>query len=395
MAIDVTNGTVRIDQFETSDPAVVGLLTGVQQASERDRLISNALATGARGLMSMGLGVTVEDLEARLRSGAEAAATETLRQLEAAVVRAAKSLEAGIDLGRSDSHSTMFLGELQSLLGANGQLLAGFRAALDPLGDSPLAVALSGVRAELTNLRDDLVRNQGRDQEAARGTAKGLAFEDRLDGTLRQIARGIGAVVEYTGKSVGNLSSVAIVGDYLFTLADGRRIVIEVKHQQTIGLTGKNGILAELERAMINRSAQAGLCISALDAYPAEVGSFNVYGNRVLVVDDGEGTMIAAALRWLMLAEAAARSDDELDIGAIKAGLERLRGTCQRFATNRSALTEVNKSVNKVSESLAEMRDEVLSLVDDLIRNIHPADDRNQVAGDDRTGGGDTLRQAM
>jgi hypothetical protein len=146
---------------------------------------------------------------------------------------------------------------------------------------------------------------------------------------------------------------------------------------------------------MINRSAQAGLCISALDAYPAEVGSFNVYGNRVLVVDDGEGTMIAAALRWLMLAEAAARSDDELDIGAIKAGLERLRGTCQRFATNRSALTEVNKSVNKVSESLAEMRDEVLSLVDDLIRNIHPADDRNQVAGDDRTVGGDTLRQAM
>jgi len=395
MAIDITNGTVRIDQFETSDPAVVGLLTGVQQAGERERLISNALATGARGLMSMGLGVTVEDLEARLRSGAEAAAAETLRQLEAAVVRAAKSLEAGIDLGRSDSHSTMFLEELQSLLGANGQLLAGFRAALDPLGDSPLAVALSGVRAELTNLRDDLVRNQGRDQEAARGTAKGVAFEDRLDGTLRQIARGIGAVVEYTGKSVGNLSSVAFVGDYLFTLADRRRIVIEVKHQQTIGLTGKNGILAELERAMINRSAQAGLCISALDAYPAEVGSFNAYGNRVLVVDDGEGTMIAAALRWLILAEAAARSDDELDIGAIKAGLERLRGTCQRFATNRSALTEVNKSVNKVSESLADMRDEVLSLVDDLIRNIHPAGDRNQVAGDDRTVSGDTLRQAV
>ncbi len=135
---------------------------------------------------------------------------------------------------------------------------------------------------------------------------------------------------------------------------------------------------------MINRSAQAGLCISALDAYPAEVGSFNVYGNRVLVVDDGEGTMIAAALRWLMLAEAAARSDDELDIGAIKAGLERLRGTCQRFATNRSALTEVNKSVTKVSESLGEMRDEVLNIVDDLIRNIHPPTTEIESAGDDR-----------
>jgi len=177
-------------------------------------------------------------------------------------------------------------------------------------------------------------------------------------------------------------------------LPDRRKIVIEVKHQRSIGLTGKNGILAELERAMINRSAEAGLCISALDAYPAEVGSFNVYGNRVLVVDDGEGTMIAAALRWLTLAQAAARSDDAFDIGEIKAGLERLRGTCQRFATNRSALTEVNKSVSKVSDSLGEMRDEVLSLVDDLVRNIQRADDRESYPVEDLSTSADPLRQA-
>ncbi len=375
MGIDLNNGTVRIDQFETADPAVVGLLTGVEHGAERERLVSNALSTGARGLMSMGLGVRVEDLEARLRSGAEAAAAETLGQLEAAVMRAAKSLEAGIDLGRSGSHSSLFLSELQSLLGPDGRLLAGLRAALDPLGESPLAVAFAGVRAELAHLRDDIVRNQGRDKEAARGTAKGGAFEDRLDGTLRQIARGIGAVVEYTGRSVGNLSSLAVVGDYLLLLPDGRKIVIEVKHQQSISLTGKNGILAELDRAMTNRSAGAGLCISALDAYPAEVGAFNVYGSRVLVVDDGEGTMITAALRWLMLAGATTSDgDDTIDVGAITDGLERLRGTCQRFATSRSALTEVNKSVTKVSESLGEMRDDVLNIVDDLIRNIRRAD---------------------
>ena len=376
MAIDLNNGTVRIDHFETADPAVVGLLTGVEHGAERERLVSNALSTGARGLMSMGLGVRVEDLEARLRSGAEAAAAETLGQLEAAVMRAARCLEAGIDLGRSDSHSTLFLGELKSLLGPEGRLLAGLRAALDPLGDSPLAVAFAGVRSELAFLRDDIVRNQGRDEEGARGTAKGVDFEDRLDGTLRQIARGIGAVVERTGRAAGNLSSLAVVGDYLLLLADGRKIVIEVKHQQTIHLTGKNGILAELDRAMINRSAQAGLCISGLDAYPAEVGAFNVYGSRVLVVDDGEGTMIAAALRWLMLAGATATDlDDTIDVGAITEGLERLRGTCQRFATSRSALTEVNKSVTKVSDSLGEMRDEVLNIVDELVRNIRRVDE--------------------
>ncbi len=374
MGIDLNNGTVSIDQFETGDPAVVGLLTGVEQGAERERLVSDALSTGARGLMSMGLGVRVEDLEARLRSGAEAAAAETLRQLEAAVMRAAKTLEAGIDLGRSGSHSSVFLGELQAQLGPDGRLLAGLRSALDPLGDSPLAVAFSGVRAELAHLRDDIVRNQGRVEEAAKGTAKGVDFEDRLDGTLRQIARGIGVVVEHTGRSTGNLSSLAVVGDYLLLLPDGRKIAVEVKNQQSIYLTGKNGILNELDRAMTNRSAQAGLCISAIDAYPAEVGVFNVYGNKVLVVDDGEGTMITAALRWLMLAAVADGDDDSIDVAAINDGLERLRGTCQRFATSRSALTEVNKSVNKVSESLGEMRDEVLSIVGELIGSIRRAD---------------------
>ena len=384
MGIDLTNGIVRIDRFETADPAVVGLVGSVERQAERERLFADALSTGARGLMSMGLGVRVEDLEARLRSGAEAAAAETLGQLEAAVLRAAKCLEAGIDLGRSDSHSTLFLDELHSLLGPDGRLLAGLRAALDPLGNSPLAVAFAGVKAELAHLRDDIVRNQGREEEALRGTAKGIDFEGRLDGTLRQIARGLGAVVEYTGRSAGNLSSMAVVGDYLLALPGGRKIVIEVKNQQSITLHGKSGILAELDRAMTNRSAEAGLCISASNAYPAEVGAFNVYGKRVLVVDDGEGTMITAALRWLMQPDATDSPDDALDIAAIKESLERLRGTCQRFATSRSALTEVNKSVTKVSESLREMRDEVLNIVDDLIRSIRRADPGERVVGPDQ-----------
>ena len=141
---------------------------------------------------------------------------------------------------------------------------------------------------------------------------------------------------------------------------------------------------------MTNRSAQAGLCISALDAYPAEVGAFNVYGSRVLVVDDGEGTMITAALRWLMLTgESPNSGDDSMDVGAINDGLERLRGTCQRFATTRSALTEVTKSVTKVSESLGEMRDEVLAIVDELIRSIRrtQADERAKLVDPVRIAG--------
>jgi hypothetical protein len=375
MSIELRNGTIQIDGFETSDPAVVGLLTGADQPRERERLVSDALSTGARGLMSMGLGLRVEDLDARLRSAAAAASSETLRQLEVAVAKAARGLEAGIDLGRSDSHSTRFLGELQALLGPDGRLLAGFRAALDPQGDSPLAVAYSGLQSELALLRDEVMRGQGRAEEALRGTAKGVEFEARLDHMLRQAAKAVGAIVEYISRSPGSLSTGAVVGDYLLTLADGCRVVVEVKNQQSIALGGKNGILMELDRATINRDAQAALCISAQPAYPAEVGAFGTYGTRVLVVDDGEGTMITAGLRWIIASLAAKESASAVDVIFIQDGLQRLRTVCQRFASHRAALTDVAKSVDKVSESLGDMRNEVMGLVDELIRHLRGSAD--------------------
>ena len=71
-----------------------------------------------------------------------------------------------------------------------------------------------------------------------------------------------------------------------------------------------------------------------------------------------------------------------------------MRGTCQRFATNRSALTEVTKSVSKVSESLREMRDEVLNVVDDLVRNLERAGDRESYPVEDLATSADPFRQA-
>lgn len=370
MGIEITNGTVRIDGLETADPAVLGLLAGVDEARERARLVSDALSTGARGLISMGLGIRVEDLDARLRSAAAAATAEALRQLETAVTRAAQGLEAGIDLGRSDSHSARFLTELQSMLGPDGRMMAGLRAALDPQGDSPLAVAYSALRHEVLLLRDELLRGQGRAEEAVKGTAKGVRYEESLDRTLRQAAKSLGAIVEYTARESGRLSSSAVVGDYLITLADGYRVVIEVKDQQSIALGGKHGIIAELDRAMINRDAQAAMCISARTAYPAEVGGFGAYGNKVLVIDDGDGTMITAGLRWVTALLGLRASGDEVDLAPVSEGLQRLRMVCQKFTSQRASLTDIAKSVDRVSESIGDMRHEVLSLIEDLIRHL-------------------------
>ncbi|MGH8936635.1 MAG: hypothetical protein ACRDXD_10325, partial [Acidimicrobiia bacterium] len=159
-----------------------------------------------------------------------------------------------------------------------------------------------------------------------------------------------------------------------------QRVVVEAKNVARLALTGKDGILEELDTAMANRRAQVAICISAQEAFPREVGAFGVYGNRVLVVDEGEGTMISVAYRWAMgmLEASATGGASRLDARLVFDRLQRLRGLAQLFSTNRRALTDVKSSVGTVQESLETMRNELLGLVDELSTEVQRSAQENQ-----------------
>jgi hypothetical protein len=51
--------------------------------------------------------------------------------------------------------------------------------------------------------------------------------------------------------------------------------------------------------------------------------------------------------------------------------LQRIRGLAQRFSVNRRTLTEISGSVDKVRDSLEDMRRELLDLVDEATTELH------------------------
>jgi hypothetical protein len=375
MAITIENGTVFIDGLETNDPAVLGLVNGVPEARSPEELVLSALSIGARGLMSMGMGLRVEDMEARVRSAIATGASEATRQIADTIAAARHALEQEIDPDRSGSHSSRLLEQLAELVAPDGLLLSGIKAILDPSGDSPIARANLALRDAVADLGDRISYERGRTEEANRGTAKGVEFEDRLDLTIRELARPLSAIVERTSRTPGQLGAASVVGDHLFIVPGSLSIVIESKNQRSIAVGGKGGILHELDRAMANRDAQAAICVSAVPAYPDEVGHLAVYGNKVLVVDDGDGTMLLAAIRLLLAGDSVSDHEGIVDLRPIHDGLTRLKTIGQKFSNQRSALTDVGKSLDRVSEGLADMREEVLTLVDDLIRHLR-SDDR-------------------
>ncbi len=398
--VELSDGEVRIEQMTVRDPLLCSVLRN--QPQERwVELVERALSVGARGLMTMGLGIDLAEVDDRVRRSVAEGTADARRQLEKILERAVAELSGSfdpehrtsataraitefglvrdglleaIDPGHRDSLTSKFLGELDELLGPGGKLEGVLERSLDPSADgSGFATMAATFDEKLTELRDLVLRKQGAEVEAERGTRKGFDFEEVIEGRLRMMGRSMGGcVIEHTGRTTGELGAGSIVGDVVMTLPNTRKLVIEVKNTNKLTLHGPKGILRELDDALVNRGADAAVCVSAIDAYPGEVGVFGIYGNRVLVVDDGEGTLLEAAVRVAaLLAERnAASTRDAFDAEALARRLSTIRELAGNLGSSRRQLTEVSKSVDTVSVNLGTLRSTILALVDEAAADL-------------------------
>lgn len=405
-AITVDQETERVTVTDlTIDDAALAELLRRHPAAEHADIVRRALSVGARGLLTMGLGVDVAAVERRVRATLDAATEEAEGRMAELLERGADAFSAGfdperrsshvartlaeftswrneflerLDPDRAGSHTTTLLSRLGELLGPDGALERRLRTALDPDADgSGLARVQATMEGRFRELRDLIVEDRGRTDgralEAERGTAQGFDFEDVVEERLRVVARAVGGcVVDRVSTVPGSLGPKRTVGDFVMDLADGARIVVEAKHQATLTVAGRNGILAELDEALSNRGADAAICVAGKDAFPAEVGRFAVFGNRILVVDDGEGTLLDVAVRWAVALVRTRGSDHEpdVDVTVVAERVQRIRTLAERFKTGQRALTDVGKSIDVVRQNLSEMRADLLELVDDVAREL-------------------------
>ena len=394
---------VTVTEFELRDHSVAAHLAAFDEA-DRPRELTAVISVGVRGLAAMGdgaaahrVGDAVERVVDQALSRSEALVADLLaagqREIGLALdpeVRSSitakmmheldsvhRDLLDGLDPARSDSTTARFVAELNGLIGPGGQLEARLEAALDPAADgSVMCGLLATVETRFQELRDLIVGAQAQRTEAQRGTAKGFAFEDVVETRLRAEARSLGgATVDRTSLEPGTLGPTSVVGDCVVTLGDGTRVAVEAKHTARITLTGRDGILEELDRAMVNRGAEWGLCVSHDAVYPDEVGVFGIYGNRVLVVDDGSGELVRVALRWIASAAQSTTDPSRVDVDTLTSHLERVRTLATRFSRTKRALTAVQSSIEAVRGELDEIRSELLDGVDDAMGELRSSNE--------------------
>jgi hypothetical protein len=396
----VSEDTVLIEGLRVEDPVLADFLDEIPD-ERRPAELAKVLAVGVRGITTMGAGTTVRDVGEEVERVLGAATAHAEMQVKD-IIEAGKATLAGtldpevrssvtaravaeieavhsnllglLDPARAGSHTGRLVDELTELLGPEGLLGERLRETFDPgADDSAMSRLVSTLDDRFRDIRDLIVAGHGRAAEAHRGTAKGVEYEDEVAAVLRSCGAEIGGcIVEETGQVTGGLDARAKVGDAVLTLPDGTRIAVEVKNTSRITLSGKEGILDELDRAMVNRGASWGICVSKQDAYPGEVGAFAVYGNRILLVDDGDGVLVRVALRWIQGAALAASSSGPADLEAVRGTLDRIKALARRFTSAKRSLAGVCASIDGVRNDLDGLRLDLLDLVDELYLEVRP-----------------------
>lgn len=263
----------------------------------------------------------------------------------------------------------------KALLAKDGPL-ALFKAEMD----GPLK-ALGELLPHVVALNERLDASERVDAEHERGTAKGIDYEQTVGEVIIASLAPFRDTVEHVGTELGAERSKC--GDYVATLnpesTSGQevRVVVECKARKNIGV---RAALTELDRAMANREASAGLLVldnangTALGGLPLRVYP----GNRVIVLLDRENPQPLALeiacqlIRGLALATIRAQART-VDLAALDADIARLTEVIEQGKAIATGIKGARSSIQKIEDAYQRLRSDATDLLAEMSSRLHEA----------------------
>ena len=412
--LSVVDDRVIVTDLELTDAALAGFVSGVPEP-HRPGLAVNALRVGLQALATAGDRANVDLVRAEFERKVE--------QMAATQVRAAETLDATLRATFADGEGRLprtleeflgdggrlrrltaelfdpnrrdsAIGQLHDLLGryfdGDGSRLAQL---LDPTREaSPLYQFRNEVSGEFRSLGERIAAleaaSRARADERARGTAKGVEFEDIVEAGLADLAHGVGDVLERTGTEAGDALR-SKKGDFVLTIDPSRtagrelRVVVEAKDRPM----SRRAMAEELTAARANRGAAVALAVFTPDHAPTGVSPFALVGTDVYAVYDPEadgGVGLEAAFRVARVMALLTLRDTggQVDVAAIGEALQDVQFAVDNVRKMKSRLTSIGSAAQEVSALLDELRERVLASVreiDDLVRTVEPGASEGQL----------------
>lgn len=419
----VEDDAVSIIDFRETDGRVVQVMN---DTDDEVAMLHRLLELGARCVIDSGTLLQSQTVASEFNRLANefqtvvASSTSSIRDLtegfvgeEGSIPKAIadlrETLEGELIKAFDPTSTTSILGKFDVVMvGLQDKFVNALAAQLDltrpesPLSRSQEAILRSlrdlekSVNDQLQEVIKDRAVRSARAVEQARGTSKGLGFQEVLHDAVQPMAATFGDEAEFTANTTGALKGRK-VGDTVVTVkstdAGGHavRYALEAKDQK---ITKLSDVIAEIGLAMENREAQVGVAVFSSQANAPTSTPFQVFdGGRKLIVvvekdedgdltQEGQLTLRLACnwARWMSIREAAdVREVDGLDTETILGELANARELLNLASTVRRAHTaasnkidEAGNQVTKICQGVAES----LGRIEQHLLNVSEAGSR-------------------
>lgn len=219
---------------------------------------------------------------------------------------------------------------------------------------------------------------QGRKQEAAATTVKGLDFEKAVYAVLTRLGQGFEDVTTNVSESVGVIPRCK-VGDHEVTLvknsgAPDAKIVFECKNER--GYTLKNA-RDEVRLARENRQARVGVMVFARGCEPSELGDFRIFDQDLFCVFDESQPPVfleaAYKIARSMIVLEAVGSKQGLNVALLESSIRKAVDAAQRLAELKKNVATARNAIDTVGQELEKIHKTLRAELDGMTRELEQA----------------------
>jgi len=275
----------------------------------------------------------------------------------------------------SETDKASFVGKLNETIaqhfGSDGLVLEQIRGLISLDKGTALAEMYEGLRREVSDLRDTLMRTQGQQELVDKTTVKGYPFESRVFDRLQSIAQPYSDLVEDLSL-IAEAVSGSKKGDYTYTLASSSyKIVIDAKNYSK--LKSLKAMLKYLDEALEQRSSQVGIIVVPdQEALQKQIGEWNYYeGNKIVTTLDYLEISIKFA-KYIIGSQT--QASDQINLADVKSSLEFVQTKMKDISILKGKLTKlangVTGSIHEIQEMLDTFKNDVNTKLEELSAQV-------------------------
>jgi len=366
-SVELNDGKVTIKDVTIDDANTHKILTDINEENRAD-FIKKAIVIGSIGLRNLYLTDNVDYVEKEfkeLMKNFDNQSRDLVKNLDDKSRDIKELIERTLDI----ESNTSSLGKMRVLFeeyfdkrgGKISELLSPFEEG------SPIKKLKDEISKQIQELRDELLKENAKDEIMEKTTLKGGKFEEIALEEIEDYCSEYEDVVLPTGEILGRKNKI---GDITIDI-DGdekKRVVIECKdagnysHKKTVD---------EINDAIENRDANFGIFLfKSQDQIPAALKPMKISKNYIVTAHTDFGLYFAVRVARIMVEKSAEGKQNEIPVAEIQKEIMSLSNKLDDFKSIHMKLTQIDNASSYIRKNIDRLKLDIesgLNSVKDLL----------------------------